>query len=200
MGYTKLNLLFGSLQTDASTAITSMSASNFLQVDEGFEVALKQEMSPLKQISGGFGQSESVPGAASCDVKIKTYLDTPQKIDSTTCHLPTCDPYLQASGLKPYRYQSQNGWNQEYTPYSTDATARMTVWQSTVSSSGWATYTKAANTAFDFDINLEIGKPADLSLTGRGICQAVSDAPRFALRSSCPSRHRAIPATIGLPC
>jgi hypothetical protein len=176
MSFKKLKVLFGAVQSDPFTPVSMpMTSANFLQVAEGFSVDLKQEMSPLKQITGDFGQTESVPGFASCDVKIKTYIDTPI-VNYSTANPPLCEPYLLSSGMTKTDASSADSgmfhYSQTYTP-STIFSAM--TFESHMVDGSTSTRTIAANVIFDAQIALEVGKPASLSLTGKGILAQAPD-------------------------
>ncbi len=165
--YEKQKVILGKLQATKFTAETDLDNGDYLDVDMSSAVTIKYDPVATNRTSGVLGQSPTVQGAPSGEVKIVTPL-----MPSGGVGLPNIDPLLKASGFKVTTSTNEHVYDLSSIE---DDWKHMTFWQyagnKTTSSS---LLNKVHSTMFNLKVSGETGKDVKFEFDGVG---AVIDAP-----------------------
>jgi hypothetical protein len=169
MAYKQLDLLLGELESTIGTEQTGLTATNFLQVADGFSLDTTTEMTAMAFATGQFDQHRSVPGTVSAEAKITTYLDTlgPAIADSF-------QEYFQCCGM-----QATVGISAAYPNIYSPTSDYIDNWKSMTlnkytgaNGTNQSFLTRAVGCMFTAVIKGEIGKPISAEFTGKGAVPA----------------------------
>jgi hypothetical protein len=191
--FQKLNFLLAKVQTDQDSAIGGLTvASDFVTVDDNFEITHKTNFSEQSLAQGFFGNPQQVKGTQECDVKV-----TMPIIPTATTTPPNVHDFLLSSGMV---CDDDTTPIYTYTPTSdiVGLGTAMELWAYTGDkSSGNALLTKSFGTMFDLKITGKLGEAAKCEFTGKGIPVASPSAVTYPTDSfAAIAQSGAVPSVI----
>lgn len=172
--FQKLNLLLAKAQTTLGTAIGSLaSPTNFITVDDNFELTYKKDFAEQSLVQGIFGQAQRVAGMSMFDAKVSLGI-----IPTGAVTEPVIKPFLDACGTIYVLATKKHSW----TPTSVVAAnwKDLEMWSYTGdATSGDSILSKAHSCMFDVEFAGEVGKVVTATFTGKGVPVAVPAAGTY---------------------